>query len=354
MKSNFDNTGILIKKPVAWLSADSTEPQIAISSRIRLARNIANLKFPITSSDNERDYILEIISGACDKVHLFNEKLSFNMSQLSQIERKFLLERHLVSREFCSGNKGSSLFIDSDESFGLMINEEDHLRMQIFSPGIKFKALWENISQKESLLNNEIPFAFDSKLGFLTSCPTNIGTGIRVSAMLSLPALTLSTQINQIIYATGKLGMTVRGLYGEGSEALGYIYQLSNQSTLGENEEEIIGRVGSTVNRMIQHELDARTLLIQNRRDFLSDFIGRSYAIMRHSYLITEKEALNALSAIRMGLDLNMFDSLDMEKVNALFVMVQDAHLQKCLRKELKPPELDAKRAELIRKFLIN
>lgn len=222
------------------------------------------------------------------------------------------------------------------------------------APGVNLRNLWERISEKEALLNNELPFSFDSKYGYLTSCPTNIGTGIRASVMLSLPALTLSNHMSQIIYGAGKLGMAVRGLYGEGSEALGYIYQLSNQSTLGEREDEIIERIEGTIGKMIQHELDARVLMIQNRKDFLSDFIGRSYAILRHAYIINEKEAINALSAIRMGIDLNMFKSLDMEKINTLFVMVQDAHLQKCLRKEFKAPEIDVKRAELIRKFLIS
>lgn len=354
MKSNFENTDLLFKKPVLWLSSDLDDSQIAISSRIRLARNIANLKFPIASSEVEREHILELVSSASEKSDIFKERLSFNMNEISTVGRKFLLERHLVSREFCAGNKGSSLFVNAEEDFAIMVNEEDHIRLQMFSSGVCLRKLWKEISEKESLLNRELSFAFDEKLGYLTSCPTNIGTGIRASVMLSLPALTLSNQMNQIIYASGKLGMTVRGLYGEGSEALGYIYQLSNQSTLGENEEEIIERIEKTITRMIQHEKNARMLMIQNRRDFLCDFIGRCYAMLRHAYIITEKEAINALSAVRMGVDLKMFDSLDMEKVNTLFIMVQDAHLQKCLKKEMKAPELDVKRAEFIRKFLIS
>lgn len=354
MKVNFESIDFLFKKPVSWLSAEEQDVHIALSSRIRLARNIANLKFPVNSNDIEREHILEIVMSGAQRSNIFRDRLIFNMFEISAVDRKFLLERHLVSREFCVGNKGSSLFVDADEDFAVMVNEEDHIRLQAFAPGVCLASLWEKISEKESLLNNELPFAFDGKLGYLTSCPTNIGTGIRASVMLSLPGLTISNQMNQIIYATGKLGMTVRGLYGEGSEAVGYVYQLSNQSTLGESEEEIIARIEKTIDQMIGHEKDARMVLAQSRREFLSDFIGRSYAILRHAYIISEKEALNALSVVRMGLDLKMFDSLNIEKLNTLFVMVQDAHLQKCIRKELKTPELDIKRAELIRKFLIS
>lgn len=354
MKVDFEPIDFLFKKPVSWLSANEQDGHIALSSRIRLARNIANLKFPVSSSDIEREHILEIVTSCAQQSNIFCDNLIFNMFELSAVDRKFLLERHLVSREFCAGNKGSSLFVDADEDFGIMINEEDHIRLQAFAPGVCLTKLWEKISEKEALLNNQLPFAFDEKLGYLTSCPTNIGTGIRASVMLCLPALTISSQMNQIIFAAGKLGMTVRGLYGEGSEAVGYVYQISNQSTLGESEEEIIARIQTTIDQLIEHEKNARMVLAQNRRDFLSDFIGRSYAILRHAYIISEKEALNALSVVRMGMDLKMFDSLNIEKLNTLFVMVQDSHLQKCIRKELKVPELDAKRAELIRKFLIS
>ena len=354
MKVNSESIDFLFKKPVSWLSANEQDPHIALSSRIRIARNIANLKFPITSNDVEREHILEMVMSGVQKSNIFRDGLIFNMFDVSALDRKFLLERHLVSREFCAGNKGSSLFVDADEDFAVMVNEEDHIRLQAFAPGVCLTNLWEKISERELLLNKELPFAFDEKLGYLTSCPTNIGTGIRASIMLSLPGLTVSNQMNQIIYASAKLGMAVRGLYGEGSEAVGYVYQLSNQSTLGESEEEIIARLENTIVQMIDHEKNARTVLAQNRREFFSDFIGRSYAILRHAYIISEKEALNALSVVRMGIDLKMFDSLSIEKLNTLFVMVQDAHLQKCLKKEFKVPELDSKRAELIRKFLIS
>ncbi len=353
MRVILESIDFLFKKPVSWLSANGEEPHIALSSRIRLARNIANLKFPVNSSEIEREHILELVASGAQSSNIFKDRLSFNMCDVSAVDRKFLLERHLVSKEFCVGNRGSSLFVDADEDFALMVNEEDHIRLQVFAPGVCLKELWEKISEKESLLNSQLPFSFDEKLGYLTSCPTNLGTGIRASVMLSLPALTISNQMNQIVYAASKLGMTVRGLYGEGSEAVGYVYQLSNQSTLGESEEEIIARINKVIDQMIVYEQDARKLLSQNRRDFLADFIGRSYAILRHAYIISEKEALNAISVVRMGFDLKMFDSLKIEKLNTLFVMVQDAHLQKCTKKELKMPEIDIKRAELIRKFIV-
>jgi len=345
---------ILAERPVGWLKEDSSEENIALSSRIRLARNISDFKFPINSSDTEREYVKEVISSAVNSSGIIKERLNFKIFELSSVNKRFLLERNLVSKNFCAGDIGSELILDGDESFGIMVNEEDHIRMQIFSAGFLLKDLWEKINEKDVALSKEVPFAFDTELGYLTSCPTNVGTGMRASVMLNLPGLSILGHLPGVIQGAEKLGMTVRGLHGEGSEVIGYMYQISNQSTLGESEEEIIGRLEKLIQQIVLFEKNARQILLQTRKNFVLDFVGRAYGALRYSYLISEKEALTFLSALRMGVDMKMFNSLNIGKVNKLFISVQDSHLQKIYGRELTPTERDSWRAELLREKLSN
>jgi len=337
---------------VGWLKERDFEESIALSSRIRLARNILNLKFPVNSSDAEREYVKEVISSAVKSSGIITGELNFKISELSSVDRRFLLERHLVSKDFCAGNIGSELILDSDESFGIMVNEEDHVRVQVLSAGFSLGELWKRINEKDTALSEEVSFMFDSELGYLTSCPTNVGTGMRASVMLNLPGLSILGHLPGVIQGAGTLGMTVRGLYGEGSEAIGYMYQVSNQSTLGESEEEIIERLEKLIRQIVLFEKNARQILFQSRRNFVLDFAGRAYGFLRYSHLISEKEALNFLSALRMGVDMKMFSSLNIGKVNELFISVQDSHLQKIYGRELTPSERDICRAELLRRKL--
>lgn len=352
--NSIESIKVLLEKPVEWLKEGDSEESIALSSRVRLARNISGLKFSANSTDTEKEYVKEIVLSAVDSSDIIKEKLNFKISELSDIDRRFLLERHIISKDFCAGNIGSELILDSDESFGIMINEEDHLRMQFFSAGFTLEELWKLINEKDTVLGEKISFAFDPELGYLTSCPTNLGTGMRASVMLNLPALFISGNMSGVIQGAGNLGMTVRGLYGEGSEAIEYVYQVSNQSTLGESEEEIIERLNQLIQQIIFFEKNARQLLFQSKRNFLLDFVGRAYGILRHSHLITEKEALNSLSVLRMGVDMKMFSSLNIGKINELFISVQDSHLQKLYGMELSSPEKNVCRAELLRKKLKN
>lgn len=343
---------ILAEKPVIWLKDEDSEESIALSSRIRLARNITNLKFPINSSDTEREYVKNVIALAVDNSGIIKEPLSFKIVELSNIDRRFLMERHLVSKDFCAGNIGSELILDNDESFGIMINEEDHVRMQVFSAGFSLKKLWEKINEKDTTLSEEVSFVFDSDLGYLTSCPTNVGTGMRASVMLNLPGLSLLEHLPGVIRGAEKLGMTVRGLYGEGSDTIGCMYQVSNQSTLGESEEEIIERLEKLIHQIVLSEKNARQILFRTKREFVLDVIGRAYGALKYSHIISEKESLKFLSALRMGVDMKMFSSLNIGKVNELFISVQDSHLQKIYGRELIPSEKDGCRAELLRRKL--
>jgi protein arginine kinase len=230
-----------------------------------------------------------------------------------------------------------------------MINEEDHLRMQSIRPGLQLKSTFKLLDKVDSALENRLDFAFHPKLGYLTACPTNVGTGMRASAMVHLPALVLSEQVNQIIQAVNKIGLAVRGLYGEGTEAMGNLFQVSNQTTLGEKEEDIIGRLNRVIAHIIEHEQNARKILIQKKPGTLLDHVGRAYGILTHAYSMASKEALNLLSFMKLGIDLGFFPEECQVPVDQLFMETQPAHLQIGTQQKLSAEERDSLRAQIIR-----
>ena len=342
----------LLLHPVSWLANSDSDENIAISSRIRLARNLSGLAFPVNSSESEQNQALSIISSIIKKHKILDDLMEFNIKSLSEIDRSFLLERHLISRDFCKGASGSSLIINETESCSLMINEEDHVRIQVIQPGLSLQNIWTVIDDIDNHLSKNISFAYNKTLGYLTSCPTNVGTGMRASVMLNLPGLTLAGYLNAVVQGVGKLGLAVRGLYGEGSECIGNLYQVSNQSTLGESELQIIQRLKNIIQQVINHEKNARLKLLETKRNFLQDYIGRAYGVLRYSYILSSKEVLNSLSTLRMGVDLKMFTSLDIHTINELFIAIQPAHLQKYSMKELTSAERDILRAKIVREKL--
>ena len=281
----------LFRQKVCWITDSGPEDDIAISSRIRFARNIAGEMFPIRADDENlcgiRSEVLEGIRriSAAESFHI----CEFEVDSLSLLDRRFLLERHLISREFMNPRHGAVLVTNREQGTFVMVNEEDHLRIQVLAPGFQLKALWDRIDHFDNLLSEQIPFAFDSQYGYLTACPTNLGTGMRASVMLHLPGLVLSGQMPAVLQGVGKLGLAARGFYGEGSQTLGNLYQISNQSSLGESEAQILDRICAVISQIIAHEKKARMLLLSNRRDFLLDHVGRAYGLLKHSYLIRGK-----------------------------------------------------------------
>lgn len=342
----------LLKNKVSWLSDSGPDDDIAISSRVRLARNLEGARFPINSDAAELERIMNAILEAVKTTKCFDRSIDFVLSELTELDRQLLLERRLISREFVDGRSGGGLVISEDEVCGLMINEEDHVRLQVMKPGLQLRKVWERIDDIDNRLGLELPFAFHKELGFLTSCPTNVGTGMRVSVMLHLPALVLDEKINAVIHGVSKLGLAVRGIHGEGSENLGNLYQVSNQSTLGDGEDKIVERLDTVIRQIINHEKNSRHNLLDKRQNFLLDHVGRAYGVLRHCYVISSEEALNSLSALRMGVDLGMFSSVDIHTVNELFIMTQPAHLQKYAGKELDSNDRDVYRASMVREKL--
>lgn len=342
----------LLQNHVSWLADSGPEDDIAISSRIRYARNLENLPFPIHSDADVRKHVMDSIRVAVEKSNCFKTFYSFQIKEIEKLDRQILLERRLISREFMASHEGSALFVNGNEELGIMVNEEDHIRMQAMKSGFQLREVLNDIDKIDDKLSKELAFAFNNELGYLTSCPTNVGTGMRASVMLHLPGLVLEGQINAVIQGVNKLGLAVRGILGEGSDNLGNFYQVSNQSTLGETESQIVERLENVIRQIISHEKNARQKLLEKRQNFLLDHVGRAYGILRHAYILSSEETLNSLSALRLGVDMGMFSSVDIHTVNELFVIIQPAHLQKYAGKTLSSKERDVIRANIVRERL--
>jgi protein arginine kinase len=335
-----------------WLRGEGPHHQIVISSRVRLARNLRNRAFPGWAKKAERTAILELVKSRVEGLPEMQDAFSEFLQELSPLEKQVLVERHLISREHAAKGAGSAVVMNRRQTLSVMINEEDHLRMQAIRSGLQLKQAFKLVDKIDTALENQLEFAYDPRLGYLTACPTNVGTGMRASAMLHLPGLVLSELINQVIQAVSKIGLAVRGLYGEGTEAMGNLFQISNQTTLGDKEEDIINRLTKVVETIIGKEHDARQVLIQKKSSTLSDQIGRAYGVLTFAHAMTSKEALNLLSIIKLGVDLGAFPEDRRLPIDELFIDTQPAHLQKSSQQKLNAEERDHLRAQIIRERL--
>jgi len=343
-----------LSSPAEASKREGPHSRIVLSSRVRLARNVKNWPFPGYAKKPDRVEALKTIRPAVESLPQMLGGFSETMDNLTALDKQILVERHLISREHAAKNAGSGLVISKDEGVCVMINEEDHLRMQSLKPGLQLKEAWHAIDQFDSALERKLEYAFSPDLGYLTACPTNLGTGIRVSAMLHLPALVLSEQINQIVQAVNKLGLAVRGLYGEGTEALGNIFQVSNQMTLGEVETDIVERLNKVLAQLIEHEENARASLLEKKPKILFNHIGRAYGTLANAHMISSKETMNQLSLMRLGVDLGLFPGAKMALVDELFITTQPAHLQRQYSEKLSAEERDFLRADMLRDRLRN
>src|SRR5215471_2584160 len=326
--------------------------RIVMSSRIRLARNVKDASFPGWAKKPERIKVLEMIRPAVHSLPEMKEAFSESMDNLTTLDKQILVERHLISREHAAKSAGSGIVLNRDETLCVMINEEDHMRMQALRPGLQLRQAWSAVDQMDSELERKLEYAFNPDLGYLTACPTNIGTGIRVSAMLHLPGLVLHEQINPIIQSVNKLGLAVRGLYGEGTEALGNVFQVSNQMTLGESEAAIVERLEKVLGQIIEHEENARTTLLEKKPKMVYNHVGRAYGILANAHSISSKETMNLLSLMRLGVDVGLFPGVDRSLVDELFILTQPAHLQKQHSEKLAAEERDLLRADMVRERL--
>src|ERR1700733_8478141 len=343
-----------LSPPVENARRSGPHDRIVMSSRVRLARNLRGMAFPLWAKKPERIKALEIIRPAVESLPQLTGAFSQTMDNLAALDKQILVERHLISREHAAKTAGSGLVLNKEESLCVMINEEDHLRMQALRPGLQLRQAWMAIDQVDTELERRLNYAFSPELGYLTACPTNLGTGIRVSAMLHLPGLVLDEQINAIIQSVNKLGLAVRGLYGEGTEALGNVFQVSNQMTLGETEAAIVERLDKVLSQIIEHEENARAVLLEKKPKMVYNHIGRAYGILANAHSISSKETMNLLSLMRLGMDLGLFPGGERSLTDELFILTQPAHLQKQHSEKLSAEERDLLRADMVREHLRN
>jgi protein arginine kinase len=323
---------------------------IVMTTRIRLARNLAAHRFPGRASAAQRAEILAACRQTLGAIPLMQPACDLSISDLSDLQKQILVERHLISRELSASPNGAAVMISKDQSCAVMINEEDHLRIQFLRPGFQLKKTWAAIDAFDTAIEDTLEYAFSPTLGYLTACPTNVGTGMRASTMMHLPALVIAGHMEKVVRAVNQLGIVVRGQFGEGSEASGSIFQISNQTTLGESEDQIIKRLSSVLAAVVEHELNARARLIENDAAKLFDKIGRACGILQNAHLLTSGEAMNLLSLIRLGIDLGVFPDTGRTLVDRLFIEAQPGHVQNTASTpELEPAARDELRATHIR-----
>ncbi len=342
----------LLNNSGEWLKGKGPDANIVLSSRIRIARNIKKFIFPCRISSQDRTKVLSSVNYARNKSNFLRNFVVIKMSDISLLDRQFLLERHLISQEHISAPEGKAVLLRKDEISSIMINEEDHLRIQVIKSGFDLQSSWEIANRIDNEFSKNIEFAFSPSLGYLTSCPTNTGTGMRASCMIHLPGLVMTKRINRVLELINKLSFATRGFFGEGTQALGNFFQVSNQVTLGLSETEIIQNLASIIQQLKNQELDARGYMLAKYKLSLEDKIWRALGILKSSRLISSQETLGYLSLLRLGSDLGIISNLEKEVINNLFIVIQPAHLQKIVKKELSYQNRDYTRAKILRERL--
>ncbi|HKZ22535.1 MAG TPA: protein arginine kinase [candidate division Zixibacteria bacterium] len=339
----------MVKKPASWLTGDGANAGIVISSRIRHARNISNFPFPPVADVTHKEKILSLFKAAVSKNPHFKKGNLLIAPEVTDLDRTFLVERHLISPEFLQGKSFQGVFINKDETLSVMINEEDHLRIQALQGGLKLDECYQLSSQAEEELGKILKFDYDSEFGFLTSCPTNVGTGMRASILIHLPGLVLTREIDGVISKMTKSSIAVRGFYGEGSDVLGNLFQISNQNTLGKSEVEILESISKVVAQVAEAEEKARETLFKDAKEQIEDKIWQAYGILKHARMLSSTEVMNLLSAVRLGVGCGTINQVSLNQINEILVLSQPAHLQKYFNRQMEANERDATRVELVR-----
>jgi len=339
-----------------WMDAGGPESDIVVSSRVRVARNLAGMPFPHLMSAEKAGEVIQAVKLAVEKAdagEIGGGLELMPLSELSPLERQILVDKHLISPDHLLNNcQNKAVVLRDDEVVSIMVNEEDHLRIQCLMPGLSLREAWEVVNRVDDALEKTLDYAFSEKIGYLTSCPTNTGTGMRASVMVHLLGLKLTRQLGGVLGAIGKLGFTVRGLYGEGTEALGDLFQVSNQITLGQSEEEIIDSLISVTVQILSQERAARAALYKNSPQLVEDRVFRAFGTLQNARILSSEEAMRLFSDLRLGIGLNIISGISVRKLNELMVEIQPAFLMRLAGREMPAAERDVFRAALIRKEL--
>lgn len=338
----------------SWMSAEGPDSDIVLSSRIRLARNLSEFIFPTLFSNEEAKKAVDMIEGFLQEGVPAGPKLEvIKMDELPPLQKRVLVEKHLISPHLAEHSTHGACVLSENEDISIMINEEDHIRIQCLFPGFQLSEALNKANEIDDWLENKVDYAFHEQYGYLTSCPTNVGTGLRASVMMHLPGLVMTRQINRVVPAINQLGLVVRGIYGEGSEALGNIFQVSNQITLGKSEEDIVEDLKSVVRQIISQERTAREALAKTSNIQLEDRVFRSLGVLANSRIIETKEAAGCLSDVRLGIDMGYIQNISKNILNELMVITQPGFLQQYAGGPLRPDERDVRRAALIRERIL-
>jgi protein arginine kinase len=341
---------------VGWLDASGPESHLVLSTRVRLARNLTGHLFQMRNTEGERERVLELVQRAARESVLLRRAVSFRLDQLDRSERQLLHERHLVSKELAAldpdarPRSGASVLIG--DRLGVMLNEEDHLRLQGLRSGFALEAAYAEVDRLDAELGQRLPFAFHPEFGYLTSCPTNVGTGLRASVLIHLPGLVLTKEISKVLQGLAQVGLTFRGLYGEGSEVVGNFFQLSNQTTLGKSEHELLEHLGRMVRQVIDYEEQARQVLLRDAPAIMEDKVWRAFGLLRYARSLSFEEAMNLLSGVRLGVGMGLIPGLGMYTLNKLLVYAQPAHLGVTQGAGSSESELALARATYVRRVL--
>jgi protein arginine kinase len=341
----------MIKCPGAWLEAGSATA-IVISSRVRLARNLSGFVFPATASESERVRLRDRLRPVLSRIPSLKHRVLLNMDDIGPVEREVLKERHLISNDLVEHAQGSAVVIADDERVAVMVNEEDHLRIQTLAPGLRLSELWERLNAIDNEIEQQVEYAFSRKLGYLTACPTNLGTGCRASVMLHLPALRLTEDVDSVIKGLNAIAFEVRGVLGEGTPAFGNMFQLSNRITLGVSEQEILAGLDRMVQEVVRHEINARGRLLEEDPLRLLDLVSRSYAMVEFARLLSSTEALDLLSGLRFGRETGLLRNVSEDQINQALLLTQPGHMQKTAGRKIESHERDELRAGILRDLL--
>jgi protein arginine kinase len=335
-----------------WLLGDGPENDIVISTRIRLARNLSGFPFITRATEQDRRSIRDVVQNAALEIFKKDSFYFVDFELLDSLDRAYLWERQLVSRELVETEGARAVLIERNEQFCIMVNEEDHLRIHGMTSGFDPEKIWSRLNEVDDKLESKLQYVFHRKYGYLTACPTNVGTGMRVSVMLHLPALVVSKEIDKVFRSLQKVNLAVRGIYGEGSQPVGDFYQISNQATLGRTEIELIEKVGNIVPQIVAYERQAREFLLKERHEIILDRCSRAMGLLKTARTISSIETMHHLSSLRLGINMGLLDEPDIPVVNNLFLNTQPAHLQKHNNRELSQSERDIARAKYLRNKL--
>ena len=344
----------LARQSASWLGASGAYSDVIISSRVRLARNLRAIRFAIQAEASDEEQVVDAVLDAAAKAPSVGKSTFFDLASMEEHDKRLLVERHLVSPALAMRIGHGGVLVGPGESFSVMINEEDHVRMQALVAGFEPQTAWQTIDAIDTELSSHLEFAYDDEFGYLTACPTNTGTGLRASILIHLPGLVLLQTIEQVLRGVTQVGLTVRGFYGEGTDVVGSLFQISNQITLGKSEVQILDELERVVRQIIDYEYDARETLMRDAKAQIEDKIGRAYGLLANAHIMSGHEFMNLTSAVRLGLGLGVLRRPDTKLLNDLMVKIQPSHIQRYYGAQMDAEERDFHRAEYIRSRLGN